>query len=109
MDLAKKLSCADEYVELDRQNPQEQWDALKKAYPYGFDAVVGYLLFVFHNGLMFNFEKVEATGSIKVVQDSLNYVRKGGTLLLYSIYDSEGLVQWSPMKIFTEEISVSVS
>lgn len=40
MDTAKRLNCADEYLELDRENPQVQWDALKKDYPYGFDVVV---------------------------------------------------------------------
>jgi D-arabinitol dehydrogenase (NADP+) len=46
MDLAKDLDCADEYIELDRQDPQVQWDRLKADNPYGFDVVVssvGYL------------------------------------------------------------------
>jgi D-arabinitol dehydrogenase (NADP+) len=40
MELAKKLGAADVYVELDRQNPEPQWEQLKKDYPYGFDVVV---------------------------------------------------------------------
>lgn len=50
--------------------------------------------------------QVEATGSTQVANDAIHYVRKGGKLLLYSVYDSNALVHWSPMKIFTEEISV---
>ena len=40
MDIAKQLDCADEYIELDRQNPGPQWEQLKKDNPYGFDVVV---------------------------------------------------------------------
>ncbi len=40
MDLAKSLECADEYVELDRQNPEPQWNKLKEENPHGFDVVV---------------------------------------------------------------------
>lgn len=39
-DIAKQLDAADEYIELDRQNPGAQWDQIKKDYPYGFDIVV---------------------------------------------------------------------
>ena len=37
MDIAKQLNAADEYIELDRQNPGPQWEQLKKDNPYGFD------------------------------------------------------------------------
>ena len=43
MDLAKQLDAGNEYIELDRANPQAQWDALKQANPYGFDVVVSWL------------------------------------------------------------------
>lgn len=59
MDIAKKLNCGDEYIELDRKDPQAQWDQLKKDNPYGFDVVV------------------EATGVEKLANDSINYVRRG--------------------------------
>lgn len=45
MDKAKELTIADEYVEFDRENPDEQWADLKIRYPYGFDAVVRRLIF----------------------------------------------------------------
>ena len=41
MDLAKQLDAGTEYIELDRENPQSQWEQLKKDNPYGFDVVVG--------------------------------------------------------------------
>ena len=43
MDAAKKFEFADEYVELDRANPDAGWSKLKEENPYGFDAVVSVL------------------------------------------------------------------
>ncbi|KZT34459.1 GroES-like protein [Sistotremastrum suecicum HHB10207 ss-3] len=88
MKLAKELDAADEYVELDRENPQAQWDKLKQDYPHGFDVVV------------------EATGVEKVANDALGYVRRGGTLLIYGVYANSALVHWPPAKIFQDEIKI---
>ncbi|KAK0192223.1 chaperonin 10-like protein [Armillaria mellea] len=86
--IAKELGAADEYIELDRENPQAQWDKIKVDYPYGFDAVV------------------EATGSEKVANDAINYVRRGGTLMIYGVYANADRVHWSPSKIFGDEIRI---
>lgn len=43
MDIAKQLNAADVYIELDRKNPEAQWEQLKKDYKYGFDVVVSIL------------------------------------------------------------------
>ena len=51
-----------EYIDLDRKDAANQWAQLKKDNPYGFDVVV------------------EATGVESIVNDSINYVRRGGTL-----------------------------
>ncbi|OBZ77195.1 D-arabinitol dehydrogenase 1 [Grifola frondosa] len=59
---------------------------LKKDNPYGFDVVV------------------EATGSAKIANDAIDYVRRGGTLMIYGVYDHDALVRWSPSKIFIDEI-----
>ncbi|KDQ60175.1 hypothetical protein JAAARDRAFT_32547 [Jaapia argillacea MUCL 33604] len=88
MDIAKDLECADVYIELDRQNPGPQWEQLKKDHPYGFDVVV------------------EATGVEKIAQDSINYVRRGGTLMIYGVYENKALVHWPPSKIFGDEIKI---
>lgn len=81
MDLAKSLDAADEYVELSRQDPSAQFEALKAANPYGFDIVV------------------EATGSSKILEDSINYCRRGGKLVVYGVYSSKDRVSWAPSKI----------
>ncbi|KAJ7839609.1 chaperonin 10-like protein [Mycena olivaceomarginata] len=39
MDIAKDLDAADEYIELDRQDPEAQWKKLKEDNPYGFDII----------------------------------------------------------------------
>lgn len=106
MTTARNLNCADEYVELDRSNPASQWDALKQSNPHGFDVVVSIDVTAWLQGSDVFFQ-VEVTGSTAVVQESINFVGKRGTLLLYSVYDSQGLVQWSPLKIFLDEINVS--
>ena len=81
MDLAKSLEAGDEYVALSRQDPSAQFEKLKKENPYGFDIVV------------------EATGSVKILEDSINYVRRGGKLVVYGVYNNEARVSWPPSKI----------
>ncbi|KAJ3552353.1 hypothetical protein NM688_g4195 [Phlebia brevispora] len=75
-------------IEFDRQNPGSQWEKLKADNPYGFDVVV------------------EATGNEKVANDSINYVRRGGTLMVYGVYDNAARVHWPPSKIFIDEIRI---
>ncbi|CAL1708962.1 unnamed protein product [Somion occarium] len=87
-EVAKQLEAGDHFIELDRVNPEAQWQQLKKDNPYGFDVVV------------------EATGSEKIASDAINYVRRGGTLMIYGVYDSTARVHWSPSKIFLDEIRI---
>ncbi|KAJ7048497.1 chaperonin 10-like protein [Mycena amicta] len=86
--IARQLDAADEYVEINRESPGAAWSALKESYPYGFDAVV------------------EATGSEAVANESINFVRRGGTLMVYGVYANDALVHWPPSKIFGDEIKI---
>ncbi|KZP25760.1 GroES-like protein [Athelia psychrophila] len=86
--IAQDINAGDEYVELDRDNPQEQWAKLKADNQYGFDVVI------------------EATGSEKIANEAINYVRRGGTLMIYAVYANQALVHWSPSKIFGDEIRI---
>lgn len=88
MNIAKDLEAGDEYIELDRQNPSPQWEKLRADNPYGFDIVV------------------EATGVEKLANDAINYVRRGGTLMIYGVYEDKALVHWPPSKIFGDEIKI---
>lgn len=83
MDLAKQLGAGDEYVALSRSNPEAQFQKLKAENPYGFDIVV------------------EATGNAKILEDAINYVRRGGKLVVYGVYANKDRVSWSPSKICT--------
>ncbi|KLO17649.1 NADP+-dependent D-mannitol dehydrogenase [Schizopora paradoxa] len=88
MDIAKKKGIADEYVELERGAGEAQWKALKDANPYGFDVVI------------------EATGVEHLAEDALQYVRRGGTLMLYGVYENKARINWPPSKIFGDEIQI---
>ncbi|KAF8180378.1 chaperonin 10-like protein [Pholiota molesta] len=74
---------------LDRVDPSPQWAKMKEDYKHGFDVVV------------------EATGSEKVANDALGFVRRGGSLMIYGVYSNSDLVHWSPAKIFQDEIKVT--
>ncbi|KAH7154965.1 chaperonin 10-like protein [Dactylonectria estremocensis] len=88
MELAKSLEAADEYIELSRSDPAKQFAQLRAENPYGFDIVV------------------EATGSVGILEDSINYVRRGGTLVVYGVYSNADRVSWPPSKIFGDEITI---
>jgi D-arabinitol dehydrogenase (NADP+) len=81
MNLAKSLDAADVYIPLSRKDPTPQFEQIKKDYPYGFDIVV------------------EATGSVKVLEDAINYCRRGGKLIVYGVYANKDRVSWPPSKI----------
>ncbi|KAH8899524.1 NADP-dependent mannitol dehydrogenase [Thozetella sp. PMI_491] len=88
MNLAKSLDAADTYIELSRSNPGPQYEQIKKDNPYGFDIVI------------------EATGSVKILEDAINYCRRGGTLVVYGVYSNSATVTWKPTKIFGDEIRI---
>ena len=88
MELAKKLKCADDYVDLDREKPEAQWTKLKESFKHGFDVVV------------------EASGSVKVLNDAIGYVARGGKLVYYGVYPKDALVDLSPSKVFGDEITI---
>ena len=63
-DIARKVDAADVYIDLDRKDAKKQWDQIKVDYPYGFDAVC------------------ECTGVASIATDAINYVKKGGALMI---------------------------
>jgi len=88
MDIARKVEAGDAYIDLDRANAADQWAQIKKDNPYGFDVVA------------------ECTGVESIVNDAINYVSRGGTLLVYGVYADNARVSWSPTKIFVDEINI---
>jgi D-arabinitol dehydrogenase (NADP+) len=91
LDLARAMQIADEYVTIGDDEPQVQMDAITAANPYGFDVVI------------------EATGSPAVLESSLDFVRKGGKLVVYGVYDEKVKIAWSPFRIWEHEITILAS
>ncbi|KAF2774252.1 L-threonine 3-dehydrogenase [Teratosphaeria nubilosa] len=91
LDLARKMGLADSYVEVLASDSQASMDKLKTGHPYGFDIVV------------------EATGAPSVLEQSIFYVAKGGTLVVYGVYDDKVKVAWPPSRIWTYEITILAS
>jgi len=89
MDIAKKLNVADDYIELDRTDPEGQWAQVRAKYPQGFDAVI------------------EATGAKQVLDITPTFVRRGGALLIYAFYEPETMItQWNPTHLLLNEIRI---
>jgi len=49
---------------------------------------------------------VQATGSPKILEDAIHYVRRGGKLVVYGVYSDAARVSWPPSKIFGDEITI---
>ena len=49
---------------------------------------------------------MEATGSVSILEDAINYVRRGGKLVVYGVYSNSARVSWPPTKIFGDEITI---
>jgi D-arabinitol dehydrogenase (NADP+) len=98
MDLARKLNAGDDYLDLDRTDAKNQWAQLKKDNPResigwmegiyqltistdGFDIVAECTGVESIVGCL---ASLKAKSLIKQVNDSINYVARGGTLLVVS-------------------------
>jgi D-arabinitol dehydrogenase (NADP+) len=90
LELAGHLA-ADEIVPMDRKNPDKHRNRLRELNPTGFDYIV------------------EATGSAFVCEDALQFVRRGGTLLVYGVYPESETVRFNPFDLFRREITIKGS
>jgi D-arabinitol dehydrogenase (NADP+) len=91
LDLARQLQIADEYMTISDNEAHVQMEELACSNPHGFDIVV------------------EATGSPTVLESSLNFVRKGGKLVVYGVYDESVKIAWSPFRIWEHEVTILAS
>jgi D-arabinitol dehydrogenase (NADP+) len=90
LDLAKKLA-ADETVVIDRQNLTIHKNYLTEKYQHGFDYVI------------------EATGSTLICEESIQYARLGGQIIVYGVYPEKERLTWSPYEIFRRELTIKGS
>jgi len=91
LDLARKLDLADSFVTISETDTQSSMDDLALVNPHGFDIVI------------------EATGSASVLEQSIFFVRKGGKLVVYGVYDDAVKIAWPPSRIWTYEITILAS
>lgn len=89
--LARTLGVADEYVTVSDEQPESDLSGLHAANPFGFDVVV------------------EATGAPTVLENCIGFVRKGGKLVVYGVYDDKVKIAWSPFTIWEKEITILAS
>jgi D-arabinitol dehydrogenase (NADP+) len=103
MDIARQVEAGDAYIDLDRANAADQWAQIKKENPRKYwlssskdwtDEVDGFDVVA------------ECTGVESIVNDAINYVARGGTLLVYGVYADNARVSWSPTQIFLNEIRI---
>lgn len=75
-------------VQISRDDVASTRNQIMQGHPRGFDVVV------------------DATGSAKVAQEGLSYLKKGGKLVLYAVYDDEDRMQISPYTIFERQLTI---
>lgn len=91
LDAARELGVADCVVAISDNNPEGDFKALLERNTHGFDVVV------------------EATGAPSVLERSVEFVRKGGKLVVYGVYDDKVKVAWSPFTIWEKEMTILAS
>ena len=91
LDLAREMGVADAFVAISDDDADADMAALRAANLHGFDVVV------------------EATGAPAVLEGSIDFVRKGGKLVVYGVYDDKAKIAWSPFTIWANEITILAS
>ncbi|RMZ68056.1 alcohol dehydrogenase [Pyrenophora seminiperda CCB06] len=91
--LAQNLNIADTYhtIPTSPTSPTTSLAALHTTNPHGFDIVI------------------EATGAPTILEAALTYVRKGGKLVIYGVYNKDVKIAWSPFLIWERELTVLAS
>jgi threonine dehydrogenase-like Zn-dependent dehydrogenase len=49
---------------------------------------------------------IDASGVVAAIEDGLHRVRPGGSFLQFGVASSEAVAQWSPFKVYNEEITI---
>ena len=92
---SSKLELAAKYgiipIEMDRNDYSVHEKALLKENPLGVDLII------------------DATGSTKVISESMKLLKKGGTLLQYAIVHSGEKVEMDPVLMFNNELTYTAS
>ena len=90
LELVSRLA-ADEIVAIDRKSPEKHRNRLQELSPTGFDYIV------------------EATGSAAICEDTLQFARRGATIVVYGVYPEKETVRFNPFDLFRREITIKGS
>jgi len=90
LDLIARLA-ADDFVAVDRKDPEVHRRRLRELSPNGFDYVV------------------EATGAATMAEDAMSFVRRRGTILIYGVYSDDALGRFRLADIQRRELSIKGS
>lgn len=86
-----KARGADEVVQIDRQDPSAATARFRELAPGGFDIVI------------------DATGALKVLEQSIPLTRDGGTVFVYGMTDEADRWAISPYEVFRRELTIKGS
>jgi D-arabinitol dehydrogenase (NADP+) len=89
----KKLKLAKTYgadyiIQVDRNNSAAHKGELNKLFPKGFDIVI------------------DATGAASVTEQSLQYAKNGGKVVIYGVCNEDDIIKVSPYEIFKRELKL---
>lgn len=90
LDLLKELGIRHTY-QISRDDAESNREEILKEHPHGYDVVV------------------DATGSAKVAEEAINYLKKNGRLVLYAVYNDEDRISISPYDFFEKQFHITGS
>lgn len=87
LDLLNELGIKETY-QISRDNVEANREEILKNHPHGFDIVV------------------DATGSAKVAEEGIQYLKKNGKLVLYSVYSPDARISISPDQFMQNQFRI---
>lgn len=90
LDLLNELGIKETY-QISRDDAASNREMIMKNHPHGFDIVV------------------DATGSAKVAEDAVQYLKKNGRLVLYAVYSPDATMTVKPADFMEKQIKITGS
>jgi len=90
LDILNELGISETF-QISRDDAESNRLKIMENYPHGFDIVV------------------DATGSAKVAQEGLQYLKKDGKLILYAVYDDSQTIEIKPADMMQRQLHISGS
>lgn len=87
LDLVEELGIG-KTVQIDRDDYSVHTERIKKMFPGGFDIII------------------DATGASSIVQQCLDFTKRGSKVVIYGVCDEEDEIKVSPYEIFEKELKI---